>query len=185
MPLRQPSTPLCFLLHSFIAPSACVWFTSTLILACERVCCVQMLQDWTAVCFSRTAISCFWLRIYNPSDDIICPNYWMNPPLCRIVCVMVSKCVFVCVQFVVLHWLLRFSNGFHSPTFFSSCHTCSSSFTSFSPSSSSSSSSSLAPAHCCCLGLKPPKKRLDYNPGISTHQRTEVISHSTVLEYWY
>ena len=29
--------------------------------------------------------------------------------------------------------------------------------------------------HCCHLGLKPPKKRLDYNPAVSTRQHMEVI----------
>lgn len=62
------------------------------------------------------------------------------------------------------------------------CHHCFSSFTSSSPSSYSSSSSPPLPAHCCCLGLKPPKKRLDYNPDISARQRIEVISHSRVFK---
>lgn len=38
------------------------------------------------------------------------------------------------------------------------------------------------PAHCRCLGLKPPKKRLDYNPDISARQRIEVKTlHSPVF----
>uniref|UniRef100_H3CNU1 Osteoclast-stimulating factor 1 n=1 Tax=Tetraodon nigroviridis TaxID=99883 RepID=H3CNU1_TETNG len=51
--------------------------------------------------------------------------------------------------------LLRFPNGFHSPPF----------------------SPHGVTRHCCCLGLKPPKKRLDYNPGISTHRRIETSLH--------
>lgn len=117
MAFRQPLTPLCFLLHSFIAPSACVWFTSTLILPCARVCCVQMLQDWTVVAF-REQLFCFWFGIYNPSGGIIFSKLLNeSSTLQDCVCFAQQMCVGVCAVFVVLLGLLRVSNGFHSPPF--------------------------------------------------------------------
>lgn len=79
---------LCFLLHSFISPSACVWFTGSI--QRERECVVCKCCKGSRLLFEQTAFFVLWLGTNNPSDGIICL------PLCRILCALDNKCVSVC-----------------------------------------------------------------------------------------